>query len=163
MEKKNLKRLDTSHIERSSYLAEIQVSYKSKQKNKIVISNSEKAFEVLFPLYDKDTIEYIEQFYLILLNKANRILGWINLSKGGTGGTIIDVKVIYAIALKANASGLVVSHNHPSGNLNPSEHDKKITKTIIKAGLLFNIVLLDHIIVSHEKMYYSFKDEGVLL
>lgn len=150
------------NFEKSSYLAEIEVRYKTKSKDKIAIKKSKDAFDILYPLYNKDNIEFLEQFYLLLLNRANKVLGWINLSIGGTNGAIVDVKVIFALALKTNASGIVVSHNHPSQNLIPSEEDKRITKAIIEAGKLFNIKLLDHIIVASNENYFSFADEGIL-
>ena len=99
---------------------------------------------------------------MLLLNKANKVLGWINLSNGGTAGTIVDVKVIYAIALITNSSSVLLCHNHPSGNIQPSETDKNLTKVIFEAGKLFSISLLDHIIITADKSYFSFADEGVL-
>ncbi|MCX6232956.1 MAG: JAB domain-containing protein [Bacteroidetes bacterium] len=149
-------------FETSLNLAEIEVKYKTKQKEKIAITKSKDAFDILYSLYNKDTIEFIEQFYLLLLNKANKVLGWINLSTGGTTGTVVDVKIIFALALKTNASGIIVSHNHPSQNLIPSEEDKRLTKLISDAGNLFNIRLLDHIIITSDETYYSFVDEGII-
>ena len=149
-------------VETSLDLAEIQVSYKNKQENKVKIKHSKDAFDILYSLFNKDTIEYIEQFYLLLLNRANKILGWINLSKGGTVGTVVDVKVIYAIALITNSSSVLLCHNHPSGNIQPSDADKNLTKAIYEAGKLFNINLIDHVIISPDKNYFSFADEGIL-
>jgi DNA repair protein RadC len=149
-------------FETSLYLAEIQVSYKTTENNKVKINHSKDAFEILYSLFNKDTIEYLEQFYLLLLNKANKMLGWINLSNGGTTGTIVDVKVIYAIALITNSSSVALCHNHPSGNIQPSEADKNLTKVIYEAGKLLSINLIDHIIISPDKSYYSFADEGIL-
>ena len=149
-------------METSLNLAEIQVSYRNKQENKVKISHSKDATEILYSLFNKDTIEYLEQFYLLLLNKANKVLGWINLSNGGTAGTIVDVKVIYAIALITNSSSVLICHNHPSGNIQPSDTDKNLTKVIYEAGKLFSISLLDHIIITADKSYFSFADEGIL-
>jgi DNA repair protein RadC len=162
MEKQLSEKIRSVTLETSPELAEIKVSYKRKQKSKVKISNSREAFEVLFPLFDEGTIEYQEQFFLLLLNRANTVLGWIKLSYGGTTGTVVDPKIVFAIALKANASTIMLSHNHPSSNLKPSEADIRLTKSICEAGKLFNIVLLDHIIVSSELEYYSFADEGSL-
>ena len=151
-----------SQFETSLNLAEIEVKYKTKQKDRVTINRSKDAFDILYSLYNKDTIEFLEQFYLLLLNRANKVLGWINLSIGGTTGTVVDIKVIFALALKTNASGILVSHNHPSQNPKPSEEDKKLTKSISDAGKLFNIKLLDHIIIASDKTYYSFADEGLI-
>jgi DNA repair protein RadC len=136
--------------------------YKSKQKNKIQIKTSADAFDILFPLFDKDIIEYQEQFFLLLLNYANRVLGWIKLSSGGTTGTVVDPKMVFSIALKTNASGLVLCHNHPSSNLSPSQSDQVLTKKIREGGSFLDIKLLDHLIVSPEGVYFSFADEGML-
>jgi len=163
METKSKYRNKLKQFETSLNLAEIEVKYKTKQKEKVTINRSKDAFDILYSLYNKDTIEFLEQFYLLFLNRANKVLGWINLSIGGTTGTVVDIKVIYALALKTNASGIIVSHNHPSKSLNPSEEDKKLTKSISDAGKLFNIKLLDHIIVASDEAYYSFADEGLLL
>ena len=112
--------------------------------------------------FDKDTIEYLEQSYLILLNNAHKMLGWIKLSTGGTTGTNVDVKVIFALALRTNSSAIIVSHNHPSQNIIPSDKDKDITKVIYQAGKFLNISLIDHIIIASNETSYSFADEGML-
>ena len=88
------------------------------------------------------------------------MLGWINLSNGGTTGTVVDVKVIYSIALITITNSIVLAHNYPSGNAQPSETDKNITKVIFEAGKLFSIGLIDHIIITPDKNYYSFIYEG---
>ena len=146
----------------SAELSEVMVSYKTKQKLKVKISQSRDAYEVFFALYDKDTIEYQEQFYLLLLNRANLVLGWIKLSQGGTSGTFVDPKIIFTLALKTNASSIVLCHNHPSGNLKPSEQDITLTKNINNAGKIMDVKLLDHLIISSDDVYYSFADEGLL-
>ena len=151
-----------NHFETSPELAEIKVSYKTKQYPKIKISGSKEVFDIIFPLYDQNLIEYQELFFMLLLNRANSILGWIKLSSGGTAGTVVDPKMVFGIALQTNASGIILSHNHPSGNLKPSESDVELTKKINNAGLLLEIKLLDHLILSPEGVYFSFADEGIL-
>ena len=151
-----------NHFETSPELAEIKVSYRNPQKPKIRIAGSSEVFDILYPLYDQSLIEYQELFFLLLLNRANSVLGWIKLSSGGTAGTVVDPKMVFAIALQTNASGIILSHNHPSGNIKPSQSDIDLTKNINSAGRLLEIKLLDHIIVSPEKVYYSFADEGIL-
>jgi DNA repair protein RadC len=162
MKAEPLRKVELCHFETSHELAEIKVSYKSKQKSKIKVSSSKDAFNILFDLFDKDTIEYQEQFYLLLLSYSNRVLGWVKLSLGGTTGTVVDPKIVFSIALKTNASGLIMSHNHPSGNLSPSDGDQRLTKKLLEAGRLLDIKLLDHLIVTSEETYFSFADDGIL-
>lgn len=94
------------------------------------------------------------------LNRSNAVLGILSISKGGISGTVTDVRLIFQGALKTNASGIIVCHNHPSGNANPSESDRKITQKIKEAGNLMDIQLLDHIIILPVEGYYSFADDG---
>jgi DNA repair protein RadC len=162
MEVKSCRKTRLNHFETSQELAEIKVVYKNRQKNRIKISSSKDAFNVLYPLYDEDTIEYVEQFFLLLLNRANIVLGWVKLSSGGTAGTVVDQKIIFGIALKTNASSIIISHNHPSSNLTPSNQDITLTDRILKSGKLMEIQLIDHLIISPDKRYYSFADEGNL-
>jgi DNA repair protein RadC len=97
---------------------------------------------------------------MLLLNRANKVLGITTLSEGGLSGTLMDVRMIYQYAIKGNACG-IIAHNHPSGNSNPSESDLKITQKIKEAGNLLDIQLLDHIIVTPEMdLYRSLADEG---
>jgi DNA repair protein RadC len=112
--------------------------------------------------WDLDSIEHIEEFKLLLMNQSNSVLGIMPVSKGGLSGTVTDVRLIFQGAIKANASGIIVCHNHPSGNLNPSESDIKITQKIKEAGNLMDIQLLDHLILIMDDSYYSFADNGLL-
>jgi len=112
--------------------------------------------------WDLDSIEHIEEFKLLLMNQSNSVLGIMPVSKGGLSGTVTDVRLIFQGAIKANASGIIVCHNHPSGNLNPSESDIKITQKIKEAGNLMDIQLLDHLILTMDGSYYSFADNGLL-
>jgi DNA repair protein RadC len=142
-------------------LSEIHVSYKPGLVSSKTISTSKEAFEILATLFPKDTICLQEQFVVLYLNRANRLLGSYQLSIGGITGTIADVRLILSVALKTLATGLILAHNHPSGNLKPSEADKQITNKIRQAAKLLDIELIDHIIISSEG-YYSFMDEGVI-
>jgi len=146
----------------SDELSEVMVRYRTKQKLKVKIVQSRDAFDILYGLYDKDLIEYQEQFYLLFLNRANFVLGWLKLSQGGTAGTVVDPKIIFTLALKTNAKSIVLCHNHPSGNLIPSEEDISITRKIKNASELIEINLLDHLIIVSEGGYYSFADEGIM-
>ena len=155
-------RIKLKDFEHCSELAEVKISYIGKTPWGEKINKSADVFQILFDLYDKDTIELKEEFFVIFLNRSNRYLGWIKLSSGGSSGTVVDVKIIYALALLTNAHSFIISHNHPSGNINPSEADIGITKKVKEAGKLMEITLFDHIIVSPDGRYYSFADEGTI-
>src|ERR1035437_10291165 len=116
-----------NELETSLELAEVKVIYQRSRRDVIKITNSKDSFAVLYPLYDKNIIEYKEEFYLLLLNRAHHVLGWVKLSSGGTAGTVADPKIIFAIAIQTNTYSLILRHNHPSANLNPSGTDKKLT------------------------------------
>ena len=142
-------------------MPEITLKFKSGHLKKCKITSSTEAFETLRQMYDADTLEYTESFIVIYLNRANNSIGWQRMSSGGTAGTIIDVKVLMTTALKCNAHGVILSHNHPSGNLKPSDADLAVTKKLVKAGEFLEITILDHIIVTAGG-YYSFQDMGNL-
>ena len=100
-----------------------------------------------------------EEFWILILNKANRIVRKCCISEGGISGTVVDPKKIFKMALDHHASSIILGHNHPSGNLQPSEADQKITKKIKDAGNMLDISVLDHLIIG-ETGYYSFADQG---
>lgn len=102
-----------------------------------------------------------EEFWILFLNRSNKVINRMKLSQGGISGTVTDVRMVMKRAIENLASGIIVCHNHPSGNLNPSESDTRITQKIKEAGNLMDIQLLDHLIVS-DKDYYSFADNGLL-
>ncbi|NTW88187.1 MAG: DNA repair protein RadC [Desulfobulbaceae bacterium] len=122
------------------------------------ISRSNDAFEIFKALIGD--LPY-EEFWILLLNKANRIIKKVRISEGGVSGTVVDPKKIFEICLAHHATSIILGHNHPSGNLQPSEADTKITKKIRDCGLLLDVAVLDHIIVGDDR-YYSFADEGGL-
>jgi DNA repair protein RadC len=122
------------------------------------IKSSRDAYEAVFS-YLAD-INY-EEFYIIMLNRANEIISLERISEGGVSGTVVDPKRIFKLVLQKNASGIILCHNHPSGQLLPSPEDKKITDKIKDGAKLLDIGLLDHLIVGHNK-YYSFADESIL-
>ncbi len=138
-------------------IAEIEVVYSTSTQEKICVSGSNMAYKMFIDHWNLNTIELQEEFKVILLNRANKVLGIYHMSKGGVSGTVVDVKLLLATALKANASGIIIAHNHPSGNLKPSETDKSLTRKIKKACTYLDILLLDHLIVTR-KSYYSFSD-----
>ncbi|MFV0207941.1 JAB domain-containing protein [Empedobacter falsenii] len=128
---------------------------------KIKVMGSSEVYQVLKANWDLDTIELQEEFKILLLNQGNQVLGIKSMFKGGINTCSIDVRLIMGMVLKANASALVITHNHPSGNLNASESDKRITSKIKECCELFDIRLLDHIIMA-KNSYLSFADEGIL-
>ncbi len=146
----------------TSNLAEIEIHY----RNKVRISDMEKVagsrdvYDVLSRIWSPK-IDHVEEFMILCLNRANRVLGWAKVSQGGISGTVADPKLIYQIALKSNASSIIIAHNHPSGNLTPSEADIQLTRKLKEAGLMLDLPVLDHLIISSEG-YYSFADEGLL-
>ena len=144
-------------------IAEVELIYKSKVKasERPRIGSSKEAADLLMQLWNQDKIDLVVQFKILLLNRANRVLGYVDISSGGVTGTVADPKLIFSAALKANACGIIISHNHPSSSLKPSKADEQLTQKIKCAGEFLDISLLDHIIVTSEG-YYSFADEGLL-
>jgi DNA repair protein RadC len=125
---------------------------------KIPVKSSETVFNLFHPLLgDLDH----EEFWLLMLNRANRVLGRYKVSQGGLSGTVIDTRIILKKALDNLASSIIVCHNHPSGNMQPSDADVKITGKLKKAAEMLEIKLLDHVIIA-DKSYFSFADEGLI-
>ena len=145
-------------------VSEVILTYKTKvkPKDRAKITSSKDAYQLLFDSWNKNTIEYVEEFKLLLMNRSNAVLGILSVSKGGISGTVTDIRIIFQAAIKANASGIIVCHNHPSGAPNPSESDTKITHKIKEAGVIMDIQLLDHLILTMDGSYYSFADNGLL-
>ena len=129
------------------------------QPEKIPIKSSETVFRLFFPLLGE--LDH-EEFWLLMLNRANRVLGRYKVSQGGLSGTVIDTRIILKKALDVLASSMVVCHNHPSGNNQPSDADVRITEKLKKAAGMLEIKLLDHVIIAG-KSYFSFADEGLVV
>ena len=146
--------------EQISKAAEIKVVYKTKVKasDRPVITCSQNAVEVLRPFYE-DYMELKEAFHVIYLNRANRVIAVIRISEGSTTATTVDAKHIMQPAILLNATGMILCHNHPSGNLKPSEADNHLTKTMKDICKMFDIQLLDHVILTPES-FYSYADEA---
>ena len=142
-------------------ISEISISYKPKVKaaERKSISCSRDAYNILKDIFP--SLEHREFFYLLCLNRSNQLLGYQQISAGGINGTVADIRLIFQTALKANASAILVSHNHPSGNTIPSEADKRLTNKIKEAGKLLDISLLDHVILTAES-HMSFADENII-
>ncbi|CAM1341654.1 JAB domain-containing protein [Tenacibaculum aestuarii] len=142
-------------------VTEIKVSYSTRKGIKFKVNNSSDAYNLVLEKWNKDLIELQEEMKVILLNRANIVLGIFELSKGGTNSTVVDVKLILSVALKCNAHSIIMCHNHPSGNLKASKADIEITNKVKKACSYFDIILLDHLIITKEE-YSSFIEEGLL-
>ncbi len=143
-------------------VAEIKISYSTANTPKIKITSVDKAYQLLLNSWDLDTIELQEEFKVLLLNRANEVLGIYPLSKGGITGTVVDSRLIFAVALKCNATAIILAHNHPSGNLKPSNNDITITNSIKKCADFLEITLIDHIIMT-KNCYFSFSNEKLLI
>ena len=146
-----------------SQVAEVELVYKSKVKpsERPHITSSLDAYNVIKLLWEEDKIDLMEQFKVLFMNRANRILCLYNLSSGGITGTVADPRLIYAAALRINAISLILCHNHPSGSLKPSGADIDLTRKIKTAGTYFDMKVFDHLIITSET-YFSFSDEGLL-
>ena len=143
---------------------EIKVSYKEKIKTSKsdAIKSSEDAAKLLIENWDTDTIGLYESFKVLLLNNSNKIKGVYQLSSGGITGTLVDIRILFAVILKTLSVGVILVHNHPSGKLKPSEADKNLTQKIKKAAKIFDINVLDHLIIVPNGSYFSFSDNGLL-
>ncbi|MDQ2719947.1 MAG: JAB domain-containing protein [Bacteroidota bacterium] len=146
-----------------NHVAEVELIYKSKVKasERPKITRSGDAYDLFMNYWNENKLEFVEEFKVMLLNRANKVLGICELTTGGVSGTVADPKLIFMTALKCNASYVVIAHNHPSGNLKPSTADEQLTLKIKEAGKFLDLPLLDHLIITEEG-YYSFADEGLL-
>ena len=127
---------------------------------KVLITSSKSAAEYIRQFYSDD-IEIYESFFILLLNRANKTIGYAKISQGGITGTVVDKKIIAKYVIDSLASGVIIAHNHPSGQLVPSDADKRVTKDIKEVCSLIDTQLLDHVILTSES-YLSFSDEGIL-
>src|SRR6185436_2045218 len=144
-----------------SIVAALELGRRRKEATGIIrskISTSKDAVEIFQPLLG-DLLH--EEFWILFMNRANHILGRQQVSKGGMSGTVVDPKLIFKAALDMKASSIILCHNHPSGNLKPSESDIKLTKSLSEAGRVLEIPVLDHVIVT-QNGFISFADEGMM-
>lgn len=154
---------DQITTEQTFKVSEVELSYKPcfKPSERPNLGSSHDVYKLLKSGWNPGKLEFIEQFKLLLLNRGNRVLGLLEVSSGGVAGTVADPKVIFAAALKASASSIILAHNHPSGQLKPSSADIALTNKLKRGGELLDIQVLDHLILSSEG-YYSFGDEGIM-
>ncbi len=126
--------------------------------NKTKITSSHDAYNLLYAdLSDK----YHEEFWVLMLDRANKVIRKVNISEGGLAGTVADPKKIFQLALENHASAIILAHNHPSNNLTPSQNDIDLTRKIVRGGGNLDISILDHLIIGNDR-YYSFADEGAM-
>lgn len=127
-------------------------------KEREKISSSRDAYLILYP--QMADLPH-EEFSILLTNRAARVITVATIGRGSIQGVVVDIRLIVRMALEKHASGIILCHNHPSGNPRPSEEDKKLTKSVKEAAALFNIALHDHIIIA-DKTYFSFADENLM-
>jgi DNA repair protein RadC len=140
--------------------SEIQVTYRPAISNKPIVKSALDAYVVLNEFFPDDLIGLKEMFVVGYLNRSNRVIGVYEVSSGGITGTVADIRLILGTALKIAATGIIIAHNHPSGNLEPSNTDLMLTRKIKEAALYFDIQLLDHLILTWENKYSSMADSG---
>lgn len=144
------------------YVKEYQLKYNRTNTPQPQINSSKDLFDFLLAhVYDENEINIYENFYILLLNPANKIKGFVRISQGGINGTSADPRIIAKYAVEALATAVVLTHNHPSGNTTPSTADRKLTETVAKALQLLEIKVLDHIVMT-ENNYFSFADSGMI-
>lgn len=144
-----------------SIIAALELGRRRKEtvsNKKPIIQSSKNAFDVIAPvLIDLPH----EEFWVIYLNRRNEVIKKEFISKGGIAGTVADIKIIFKTAIETLASSIILYHNHPSGNLKPSQADIQLTKKIKETGIIMDVIVVDHLIIG-EKNYFSFADEGIL-
>lgn len=144
-----------------SSIPEIQLRKVPTYFKKCKIKSSGDGEEYIKQFFHED-IEIYESFFILLLNRGSNTIGYAKISQGGVAGTVVDCKLIAKYAIESLASSVILAHNHPSGNIQPSQCDITMTKKI-KLGLeLLDIKVLDHIILTPDEGYYSFADEGMI-
>lgn len=146
-------------IKSDQVIAEVKITYSHvvKPSDRISVTGSKDVYRYVKPLWED--IDYRESFAILLLSRNMKVLGLSWISLGGVSGTVVDSKIIFQAALKSHSSSLILLHNHPSGQLRPSDADIKITQKIKSAGEFLDIDIPDHIILTSES-YYSMADEG---
>ena len=132
-----------------------------KASERPVIKSPKDSYAILLNIWDQNRIEFQEEFKVLLLNRGNRVTGVYEASSGGMTGTVADPRLILAAAIKSLSVAIILSHNHPSGNLKPSQADEALTQKIKEAAKYHDIKVLDHVIITSES-YYSFAEEGLL-
>jgi DNA repair protein RadC len=152
-----------SELKRSPKLAELRVSYKSRTKfsTRKNVRNARDVVEYLRAVWDKHTLELSEQFLIVCLNGNHQAIGWVRISAGGFTQTLVDPRLVFAVALQTASSAIILAHNHPSSSLKPSPEDIQVTRRLREAGNILNVKVLDHIILTRDS-YASFVELGLM-
>lgn len=147
----------------SRTVAEVELVYKAKvkAKDRPKITSSEDAYALIKMQWHDGKLDLVEESKVLFLDRGNKVIAYLALSTGGITSNIVDPRLVYAAALKVHACGIILAHNHPSGNKTPSASDKEITTTLKRAGELLAIRFLDHLIITRDG-YFSFADEGLV-
>jgi len=151
-------------MEATQYIPEITFDLKVNRAGKVKFKinkscDAEKVFRLIF---DKGLIMWKEEFIMLCLNRSNTVIGFYKVSSGGLSGTVVDPKIIFTIALNTpGTTGIILAHNHPSGNKKPNESDIRIASELKQGGDLLEISVMDHLIITDEG-YTSFADEGII-
>ena len=140
-------------------MKQYQITTKASEFPKKKIRSSDDSYEVIKQFWHED-IEIYESFFILLLNRANMTIGWAKISQGGITGTVVDVKILLKYVVDSLASGVIIAHNHPSGNLIPSQSDIDITRKVKEALSFLDSQLLDHLIITPDNGYHSMADNG---
>lgn len=141
---------------------EIFVKFKKEEGTKLYkLTSVKECADMVRKIFNADTIEWVEEFLMICLNRNNELLGFYKVSKGGMASTQVDVRVICTAALQTMAHSVIVAHNHPSGNTKPSDSDISLTERLSDAFKILDIKLVDHLILTTDS-YFSFNGEGLL-
>jgi DNA repair protein RadC len=155
-------------FERSPHLAELKVSYKRRRKVEAgqlampwIIASATSAEAYIRSVWDRDSLELVEEFLVVCLNGGNEVLGWVKVSRGGFGQVVVDPRVVFAVALQAASSAIIVAHNHPSNSATPSPEDLQVSRRLVAAGKLLGVKVLDHIILTKDGAL-SMAGEGLL-
>ena len=150
-------------VQKGKIIEEVKLVYRNKRRanDRPKLNRPEKVYELLLDDWDMDQIALLEEFKVLMVDRRNRLMSIGSLSRGGTDGTYVDIKLAFMMALKRKASGIILTHNHPSGSPDPSAPDLRLTKKFAEAGRLLGIPVLDHIIIT-EDAFYSMSNEGVL-
>lgn len=157
-----MKKIDVNNYSENTSIVKLSFHYKAPPSIMPKITTSKDAYEIFRSIWShKNNIDFIESAHILLLNRANKVHGSFELSTGGVGGTIMDISMIAQAVLLSSSSGFLLCHSHPSGNIKPSKIDIDVTQQIKEAMKLFDITLLDHIILTSET-FYSFADQGML-
>jgi DNA repair protein RadC len=148
---------------KQSIINEVALYYPNPEiKEVVTIKNSNDAYNAVRSVFNEHQLGVREEFVVLYLNRSNQVLGSYCGFKGGITGVVVDLRLIFSVALKCLAVSIVLAHNHPSGNLTPSLEDIALTKKVKEGGEFLDIHLLDHIIINSRGEYLSFADKEML-